>query len=792
MNEWQPRDQAGRRSVPAAGRTRIGFMLRDALGAAAASVFLFACLVPAVGRVAVSSKESTCRANLMRIGYANTVYSAQDAANMAIPVHPTEFLQSSTDPSYVGAYEWGGKSGIGEPDEPGAPYLGQLRGRCGTVAPAVSRIQARLQGAACGRPGVGDTVARMRRANLTKNNGMLPSVATPSVAMRSALGMVVAGALRACATATTWAVLVVAGVLGVPPALGQEHDDIRQLSGREAEVAELVEKMNPSGDDWESEQLYEGANKQLKSLGKILAHDGWTAESLAEVALPTAVATPLRPQPLHEDATTPGFIVRRVPVGVTPGGVMKPLPEALSELMQALPVTDERRFGFKIIGVNRTDGTHWRTQVRYEAFAAAADARRQQIASWDVGWELTEAGHFDHPRIADIRQTAFHETQTAGPTFVDCLAGILPDDPALAEQMGQGAMYWYGRVDAVGETIFMGHNGLAVADVNGDDLDDLYVAMGSGLPNRLLLQNPDGTMRDVSAEAGHVNWLDDTKGVLIVDIDNDGDQDLICAIGPSIVISLNDGAGKFRFSGHRIRAGTDASFYSLAAADYDLDGDLDLYACRYVKVGYGVSIPVPFHDANNGPPNHLLRNDGNGSFTDVTRDAGLGVNNARFSTACTWFDYDRDGDPDLYVTNDFGRNNLYRNDGGRFVDVAAEAGVEDQAAGMGAAWSDADLDGDFDLYVSNMFSSAGRRVSYQQRFKAAADEQVKREIQHHSLGNTLFLQEAGGAFRDVSDDAGVRIGRWAWGAKFVDFNNDGYEDIVSPNGFLTNEKVDDL
>jgi len=201
---------------------------------------------------------------------------------------------------------------------------------------------------------------------------------------------------------------------------------------------------------------------------------------------------------------------------------------------------------------------------------------------------------------------------------------------------------------------------------------------------------------------------------------------------------------------------------------------------------------MPFHDANNGPTNHLMRNDGEDRFLDVTREVGLDANNTRFSLIGAWGDYDGDGDPDLYVANDFGRNNLYRNDDGKFTDVAAEAGAEDQAAGMGASWGDYDGDGDLDLYVTNMYSAAGQRIAYQPRFKQGVSEERRRAVQRHSLGNTLLRNLGDGTFRDVSDAAAVRMGRWGWGARFVDLNNDGREDLVVPNGFLSGALEDDL
>jgi hypothetical protein len=203
-------------------------------------------------------------------------------------------------------------------------------------------------------------------------------------------------------------------------------------------------------------------------------------------------------------------------------------------------------------------------------------------------------------------------------------------------------------------------------------------------------------------------------------------------------------------------------------------------------------MPLPYHDANNGRPNVLVRNLGNWRFEIVTEQVGLDVNNARFSYAASWEDYDNDGDLDLYVANDYGRNNLYRNDEGYFVDVAASAGVEDISAGMGVTWGDYNRDGFMDLYVSNMFSSAGNRITYQRRFKESVNQTTREEFQRHARGNSLFENRGDGTFRDVSVEAAVTMGRWAWSSNFVDLNNDSWLDIVVTNGFITNEDSKDL
>ena len=238
----------------------------------------------------------------------------------------------------------------------------------------------------------------------------------------------------------------------------------------------------------------------------------------------------------------------------------------------------------------------------------------------------------------------------------------------------------------------------------------------------------------------------------------------------------------------------------MAAADYDNDGDLDIYVTAYGRgrdaasgaQGFEATSPIPYNDANNGGRNILLANHGKFRFADVTEAAGLDENNSRWSFAAAWEDYDQDGDADLYVVNDFGRNCLYRNDGGKFRDIAAEAGVEDMAGGMSAAWGDANGDGKMDIYVGNMYSAAGNRVTYQRKFDASRKAADTPAMQRMARGNSLFEQEEEGSFADASDMAEVTMGRWAWSSGFADLNNDGWEDLVVANGYLSNPKTDDL
>ena len=188
----------------------------------------------------------------------------------------------------------------------------------------------------------------------------------------------------------------------------------------------------------------------------------------------------------------------------------------------------------------------------------------------------------------------------------------------------------------------------------------------------------------------------------------------------------------------------------------------------------------------------MFRNLGAFEFSDVTGEVGLDVNNSRYSFAAVWEDIDNDGDLDLYVANYYGRNNLYRNNGTQgFEDIATGKPGEDSAFGMGVTSGDYDRDGWMDLYVSNMWSAAGNRVTFQEQFKPGAPE-VKARLQRFAQGNSLLRNRHGSGFDTVPDAAGAAIGRWAWGSQFVDFNNDGWQDLVVANGFMTTGDSGDL
>ena len=339
------------------------------------------------------------------------------------------------------------------------------------------------------------------------------------------------------------------------------------------------------------------------------------------------------------------------------------------------------------------------------------------------------------------------------------------------------------------------HPGISVVDIDADGYDDLYIAVRRGR-NMLLHNGGDGTFTERAAQYG-LDVENHSAAALFADFDNDGDPDVFLGrtLAPSLYLVNENGRFVSRDLGDGVLPFLVAS---ISAADYDGNGLLDVYFSTYAarmlleavstapragalladflpadhaRALYSLSrdrIGLLIHDAP-GPPNVLLRNLGNGRFAAT---AAVWRNTLQ----ATWADYDRDGDPDLYLANDFAANNLLRNDGGTLVDVTAESGAADPGFGMGASWADYDGDGRQDLYVTNMHSSAGRRITEAAGRAGATFAPLAR-------GNSL-LRNGSEGFALVADSP-VEDGGWGWGGQFLDFDNDGDLDIYALSGYYT-------
>jgi hypothetical protein len=557
-------------------------------------------------------------------------------------------------------------------------------------------------------------------------------------------------------------------------------------------------------DDWDSEAFSRAADGQLKLVEKLLARAGDVLVSdvaalvddrfTASALLPAKRIVAYRSQAIVVERQTDERAVDSAGAQRGPQRLIN----VLGELRSMLNGASDIRGQFKTVRVELKDDEA-NTSATFQIAARTPTGSLQINATWHCGW--TRGGDGKKPTLISLRVSDYEQItgRAGGPMFADCTSAVLGANASFGKQLRPGADHWLGIIESRYGVDVGGWQGMTIGDVNGDGLDDLYVCQPGGLPNLLFVQNADGTATDRSAAAG-VDWLDSTHGALLIDLDNDVDQDLVVGTTEGVLLAANDGRGKFTVVGAEVIPA--AIPYSLAAADYDYDGDLDLYVCCYnrrsgVNQHIVFARPVPYHDANNGGRNVLLRNDGSWRMTHVTSGVGLDHNNRRFSYAAAWEDFDNDGDLDLYVANDFGRNNLYRNEADatgrrRFVDVAATVGVEDVSAGMSVSWGDYDNDGRMDLYVSNMFSSAGNRISYQRRFQSGASGQTLSLLRRHARGNSLFKNQADGTFRDVSVRSAVTMGRWAWGSKFADLNNDGRQDLIVTNGFITQDDPGDL
>ena len=568
----------------------------------------------------------------------------------------------------------------------------------------------------------------------------------------------------------------------------------RVQSEREREEHNRREtEFDPTNDGWESEAFHGETTAQLKVLAKSL-----TLDEPPTVLAPDATSGTLRPDSLVPAFENAGMKIFREPPGSSsPAAPLLDHLKALATSLHRDKADVSVRFKqFRVRPPSEKGGPSSST-VLYKARASSPTGVSMQNSTWVIDWVYSPSS--SSYLIKKVHPDDFEEI-------------VLPASPDIAAPGDTHALFRDRTGDLIaplprGDFIHWGANelsvrglyqngrafiGLALADANGDGIDDVYAPQARDLPNLFFLSQPDGSLREVAARSG-LNWLDETTVALFADFDNDGDQDLVVATRQRLALHENTDGSGLNFK--RVLELPQADTSSLAAADYDGDGLLDLFVCNYLSSlgDETVALSDSIYNALDGGSNRLYRNIGKLKFEDVTEATGMNVDATRKSLAASWEDYDNDNDVDLYVANDFGPNALYRNDGGRFTQVAPDVGADDPSFGMSITWGDINRDGLMDACVSNMFSAAGNRITAQPKFEADLTDglDVKR-VAYLARGNTLLVNQGGTLFKERSAQAGVINTQWTWGTLFADFDNSGDLDMMAMNGYITGPVVDDL
>ena len=324
--------------------------------------------------------------------------------------------------------------------------------------------------------------------------------------------------------------------------------------------------------------------------------------------------------------------------------------------------------------------------------------------------------------------------------------------------------------------------GAIVEDFDNDGLLDIVTSSWDPSQSLRLYRN-DGRGRFVE-RTNAAGLSEQTGGLNIVqaDYDNDGWMDILVMRGGWLMhngqmrVSLLRNEGGDSFSDVTRESGLATPAYpsqSAAWADYDNDGDLDLFSCNE-------SIPESQEDsAGIVYPSQLFENDGNGGFANVALRAG--VTNMRYCKGSAWGDYDNDGDMDLYLSNYADDNRLYRNDGdGTFTDVAPKLGVTEPIESFPTWFWDYDNDGWLDLFVAGYARDID---SVAADYMGLPDSLHARDQTRDGARPRLYRNTGGDGFEDVTARVGLDDVNQSMGANFGDFDNDGYPDIYLGTGF---------
>jgi len=338
--------------------------------------------------------------------------------------------------------------------------------------------------------------------------------------------------------------------------------------------------------------------------------------------------------------------------------------------------------------------------------------------------------------------------------------------------------------------------GIAVGDINGDGYPDLFIAgeqLGRLMVNRG--KSAPGKFTDATKAWGIPADLDDARGCLFFDMDGDGDLDLLIVRSEQESLTLRNDGTKFAAADMGLKTGRGA--HVATVFDYDKDGDLDIYIGYYGNgkhnAGQAKGRNLPSLDGRNGTANQMWRMESDGRYVEVGAEAG--VADTGWTLAASIVDYDKDGDLDLYLANDFGPNVMLRNDGaGKFTDATEATGTGDRGSGMNVAVADIDGNGYWDFYVTNidMFAKRIKVVFPTDQSEIDIDASLVKAFQYLN-GNKLYMNKAGGKRLRSEEHTRFEPGDrgWGWDGRFFDYDNDGDEDMYMTNGWIPGSSAAD-
>lgn len=347
---------------------------------------------------------------------------------------------------------------------------------------------------------------------------------------------------------------------------------------------------------------------------------------------------------------------------------------------------------------------------------------------------------------------------------------------------------------------FYNGGGVALGDINNDGLTDIYFS-GNRVSNKLYLNKGDFKFEDITDKAGIAGKAAWSTGVTMADINADGYLDLYLCNSGDIEgdnrrneLYINKQDGTFTEAAEDYGLANEGLSTHAVFFDYDRDGDLDCYLLNnsYQAIGsFNLERNErPKRDEKGGDV--LYRND-DGKFTDVSVAAGIYGSIIGFGLGVTVGDVDRDGWPDIYVSNDFfERDYLYMNNqDGTFRETLTDAMQSISAASMGADMADINNDGFGEIFVTEMLPATNARLKTATTFENWNKYQfnLDNDYYHQFTRNMLQRNNGDGTYTEIGRMAGVEATDWSWGALIFDFENDGYKDLFVANGIyqdLTN------